>query len=102
MTGPSDAKPPLLIDWSWWLSYPLAQDGRALLFYTDGTVRFKHRCHRGDRGVVVCAPALKPGHQLNGVVQTPSDAERLTITPSILCPDCGTHGFVRNGRWEAA
>lgn len=24
----------------------------------------------------------------------------LTIDPSILCPDCGTHGFVRAGRWQ--
>lgn len=26
----------------------------------------------------------------------------LTISPSILCSECGSHGFIRNGRWENA
>lgn len=26
--------------------------------------------------------------------------EPLTIAPSILCRDCGFHGFLRNGLWE--
>jgi hypothetical protein len=26
----------------------------------------------------------------------------LTISPSILCMRCGDHGFIRNGKWEAA
>lgn len=28
--------------------------------------------------------------------------EPLTLTPSILCPVCGDHGFVTNGRWIKA
>jgi hypothetical protein len=31
-----------------------------------------------------------------------ADIERQVGTPSILCPDCGTHGFVTNGQWVAA
>lgn len=26
----------------------------------------------------------------------------LTVPPSILCPDCGTHGFIRDSRWVPA
>jgi hypothetical protein len=25
----------------------------------------------------------------------------VTITPSILCPDCGLHGFVTDGTWRS-
>lgn len=24
----------------------------------------------------------------------------LTLSPSLLCRRCGSHGFIRNGRWE--
>jgi hypothetical protein len=65
-----------------------------VLFYEDGTVRFEHSCDRGDRGVIDCAPALQIGSGHSIVSEDP-----LTITPSILCADCGTHGFVRDGRW---
>jgi hypothetical protein len=71
----------------------------ALLTYADGTVRFQHRCDRGDRGVIVCAPAIQigSGHTLTRVtVDGPAN-----VRPSISCPDCGTHGFVTNGVWEA-
>lgn len=68
----------------------------ALLFYPDGTVRFMHRCDRGERGVVLCAPALAQGH----TVTRGSRVGRPTVRPSILCPDCGTHGFVTDGRWS--
>lgn len=29
-------------------------------------------------------------------------AEPLTLAPSILCRVCGSHGFVRSGRWVGA
>lgn len=28
--------------------------------------------------------------------------ETLTISPSLLCMECGDHGFIRNGKWEVA
>lgn len=28
--------------------------------------------------------------------------EGLTLSPSLVCPRCGLHGYVRSGRWEAA
>lgn len=29
-------------------------------------------------------------------------AQPLTLAPSLLCPTCGNHGFVRDGRWVPA
>lgn len=68
-----------------------------VLFYDDGVVRFEHRCDRGERGTIICAPALMIGNGHTIVQDDP-----LTIEASILCPDCGTHGWVRNGRWVSA
>jgi hypothetical protein len=64
-----------------------------LLRYADGAVRFEHRCNRGDRGTIICAPSLR-NHEV--------DLASFTVSPSILCPDCGLHGFVRDGRWVSA
>ena len=72
----------------------------ACLFYEDGTVRFRHRCDRGDRGIITCAPAIQVGPHGNG--HTIVSLQPLTISPSILCPDCNTHGFVRDGVWAVA
>lgn len=71
-----------------------------LLFWSDTKVGFEHKCDRGERGVIICAPLLAdhqithvPCTQFNGLHTVP------TVTPSILCPDCGTHGFITAGRW---
>lgn len=37
-------------------------------------------------------------HQL--VAGGPGDEEHLTIAPSLLCRQCPSHGFIRNGQWE--
>ena len=79
-----------------------------LLFYPDGLVRFQHLCDRGKRGVIVCAPHLSPGHVITPAFEQPYPSVphgsyvplRLTVTPSILCTDCGTHGFITDGRWS--
>lgn len=81
----------------------LLGDSYRVLVYTDGTHRFEHKCRGwteedGTVVVKVCAPALQldnGGHRIE--LDDP-----LTISPSILCPDCGTHGFIRNGRWVEA
>lgn len=64
-----------------------------------GPTRFRHRCDRGPRGVIICAPLLSEGP--GGHVVTGTDAGS-TVTPSILCTDCGTHGFVTDDQWRAA
>ena len=70
----------------------------SLLTYADGVVRFRHLCDRGARGVIVCAPALQIG---NGHTLTRREDGAATVRASILCADCGTHGFVTDGRWES-
>jgi hypothetical protein len=66
-----------------------------VLFYEDGSARFEHRCDRGERGTIVCAPLLQLDNGGHRIVQR----DPLTIEPSILCSDCQTHGFIREGRW---
>lgn len=53
---------------------------------------FRHLCDRGDRGTYVVAIDLAPGHQVN--------EDTMTVTPSILCGDCGIHGFITDGIWR--
>lgn len=93
--------------WEWCdIIRETAAPDRRLLYYSDGTVRFEHRCDRGERGVIICAPALRIGH---GHTVTRNDRQthenphgQPTVRASVLCPDCGTHGFITNGRWAAA
>jgi hypothetical protein len=82
----------------------------ALLYYapssfTDGTspaghVRFRHTCvtipddYEGSI-TKITAPLLSQ-HLLR------LDDGKITVSPSILCPDCGLHGFVRRDRWDAS
>jgi hypothetical protein len=66
-----------------------------LLVYPDGTIRVSHVCDRGARGVIRCAPLLGDGHQVEWVGLWP------TVAPSILCSDCGLHGYMRAGVWES-
>lgn len=75
-------------------------EGLQLLTYVDGSVRFRHRCDRGSRGVIICAPHLQVGKP-NGHVLTRDEAGVPTVTPSILCLDCNTHGFVTGGVWRS-
>jgi hypothetical protein len=66
-----------------------------VLFYEDGSARFEHRCDRGERGTIICAPLLQLANGGHRIIQD----EPLTIMPSILCEDCDTHGFITEGRW---
>jgi hypothetical protein len=66
-----------------------------LLRYRDGTYRVGHVCDRGDRGIIRCAPLLGEKHTVGW-------SGRPSVYPSILCPDCGLHGFVRGGQWVPA
>lgn len=29
----------------------------------------------------------------------PGEEDHLTVTPSLLCPTCGNHGFITDGKW---
>lgn len=63
--------------------------------YPDGTIRIRHECTRPRDGqTLIAAPAFTiPGHT---IVST----DPVTITPSILCGDCGLHGFLTEGVWR--
>ena len=91
---------PMLVEPGWQSMVLIDRGDRTnyrVLIYGDGTHRFEHPCDRGERGVVIAAPALRldDGHTI-------VNRDPLTISPSILCPDCGTHGFIREGRWVPA
>lgn len=80
------------------------RDGFRLLYYPDGAVRFEHRCDRRERGTIICAPALQIG---NGHTVTRNETRthanpqgQPTVRASILCDDCGLHGFITDGWWQ--
>lgn len=75
----------------------IGSNTKDVLVYADGTLRFRHHCKVIDGTCLVVAPALRLGEGHQVVSMDP-----LTIEPSILCPDCGTHGFIRHGEWIAA
>ena len=95
-----DLREPFLVERGWIRSIFIPHTGGEsyrILIYTNGTWRFEHRCRR-PHITVICAPAL----QLDNGGHRVAQSDPLTIEPSILCPDCGTHGFIRNGRWVEA
>ena len=64
--------------------------------------RFSHVCNpprRPDMNVRI-APLLTNVGQPGGHQIISSDP--IHIEPSILCDDCGIHGFVRYGKWVSA
>lgn len=72
-------------------------DGMAVVWDGD-LVKFDHLCEvmaGGDQKRT--APRLQIGNGHRIVTEDP-----LTIVASILCPGCGLHGWVRDGRWVEA
>lgn len=66
-----------------------------LLWYANGDLRFEHPCIAGDGSACINAPLITK-HDV---------AERdgkVTISPSILCHGCNTHGFIAESRWRVA
>lgn len=88
-----------LVDYDWATSVTCPAAGRPgvrLLFYSDGTVRVEHKCRVIDGIQLIVAPKLLEVHTIDDNREWP------TVTPSITCPDCYLHGFVRKGRWVPA
>lgn len=69
----------------------------ALLYY-GSEIRFEHICDRGKRGVIRCSPLLSPGHDVRSKGRR-GLPRQTTVSPSILCEDCGTHGHITLGVW---
>lgn len=76
--------------------YPLDDDVMAVIFPKgDMPPHFRHRCHakRGDDiHERISAPSLAK--------HTVVSRDPLTIVASVLCLDCGLHGFVTDGQWR--
>lgn len=69
-----------------------------ILWYPDGSAGFEHKCKMiDDETRLICAPKLMLGQGHEVITRDP-----LHIEASILCPDCNTHGWIRNGRWVDA
>ena len=69
--------------------------GIQLLYMEDGRIRIAHDCKLIDeRRRLRVAFLLDKRH-----IVTPAP---VTITPSILCDDCGLHGWIIAGEWSPA
>lgn len=69
------------------------------LWYADGSIKFLHICRLTDGTLRRSAPeTFGPQHAAHTMVSE----DPLTLTPSIICHQCGLHGWIRDGRWEAA
>lgn len=70
-------------------------EGMAVVWTSDG-VFFEHECRvLPDDIRLLCAPSFHAEHVVNAGVM-----ELATVKPSVLCPDCGTHGFITDGVWK--
>lgn len=75
-------------------------DGMAVTVDGDGMHYFEHDCavitwaDTGDQTRKRVGPNLSK-HTRTGPLPT------ITIRASILCPDCGLHGFVTDGVWKS-
>ena len=71
----------------------ISQDGRLVAFIDE---------HIDQRTGFDCAGGLvtlrnSPGQ--NRPTWTMFSEEPVTLSPSLLCTQCGAHGFVRDGKW---
>lgn len=74
---------------------------------SDGTVVGlieRHRGPDGDKhgGAVMLVLGYGPTQTWTVEAGTPGEWEGLTLSPSILCHQCGHHGWIRDGRWVDA
>lgn len=89
-----DDTTPRLVDDTWDTREEVG-GGVWALHYPDGVIRIEHYCTRTRDGLtIICAPRLVEAHQVTGGLG------HLTVNPSILCGDCGLHGFITDGTWR--
>jgi len=81
-----------------WLEETPVGSGITALHYPSGEVGISHECVLPRSGYrVLYAPKLQlgGGHSI-------TSTDPLTVTPSILCGECGRHGFITGGVWQEA
>lgn len=74
-------------------------NGRAILEDADGMHYYEHECNRRATQPLFPFEALRAAPRLSDHTRT-GPLETITIRASILCPDCGDHGFVTDGQWS--
>lgn len=62
---------------------------------------------RADNGEECCGAIMFDGHvqrtvRPEGPFWKVESLDPLTLSPSILCRQCGDHGFIRQGKWVGA
>lgn len=62
----------------------------------DGLWRFDHMCIRRGAVYIRVRPLLSDTHQ---VAETD---DGVTVSPSLLCPDCSLHGWIHSSKWVEA
>lgn len=58
-------------------------------------IMWGHPCDPSNHSQANWIPVGDTGHRWRLESLDP-----LTLSPSLLCRICGTHGFIRSGRWE--
>lgn len=81
------------------VTFRLDEDGEHVIFVHHCSHRESWKPHVNEDGSVyewnpVSAPL--PIGTDGWVIQS---VDPLTVTPSILCTDCGCHGFITDGKW---
>lgn len=83
--------------------------GHRFTFAVDGTEKRVGGIHEHPRkdgpdadGETECGGAITFRGCGDGPQWDVVSEEPLTLSPSLLCRRCGSHGFIRNGVWEEA
>jgi hypothetical protein len=75
--------------------------GVSVFYMEDNTgIYWRHPGCRSSYFLWFMPNLYSTGHRL--VSGSPDDMEHFTIEGSLLCPNCGFHGFITNGRWIPA
>lgn len=65
----------------------------------EGHVLWEHDCVN-SAGNAFRSETILPYRSSDGWVLVTE--EPMTVTPSVLCKTCNTHGFITNGKWTPA
>ena len=63
--------------------------------------------HRSPKSGEVCFGSFgwrnpRPGQFRNDPIWERVSVDPLTVSPSLLCLDCGAHGWIKEGKWVPA
>lgn len=80
------------------MEYEIGHGIRIMFDADGGGLLWKHPGCRGWFPLRFAPDPKSTGHRLSAGGK--DDQARLTLEGSLLCPKgCGSHGFIRNGKW---